>query len=750
MTDFDAKEKRALESIEKLKQPIEIPAQLRQPDFGFVLLTPRDKRPIEKDWTNIVRRFDDAVLLEHIKNGGNYGVRCGFGGLNVIDADTKEVRECAERLGETFVVQTGGGGRHYYVLCPELNKKIILFDKDKKHLGEIQSTGTQVVAPTCWHPSGNRYVVLSESPIKSVGKEQLLTVFSEYLEKTEKLLTEESDITFPIAKLIDAEKFIKHGDELQGTHPVHGSDTGQNFCVNVKKNMWHCFRCNTGGGVLSLIAVLEGLVECKDVRAGALKPKWRELVKIANEKYGLKIEDINLDNFFQIGEDGKRHWYPEGAFQEISKFYTFVKVAGDKSLYYYEGGIWRENGEEVVASFVSEHLPEKFRSQLITELVTYIRGKCFSGINLFDTNKNLICLENGVLDIDKKELMEWSPTYHLTTKLPVKYDKDAMCLNTMKFLGEVMTEQDKENMIEMIGYCLYRDMPIHKSFMLVGDGANGKSTLINVIKNFLGRDNVVSIPLQRITKDRFSLTSLINKLANLYADLPSEAIQHTGTFKMMTGNDVISAEKKFGGFTNFTNYAKFIFSCNQVPDAKDDTGAFFRRWIIINFPNKFEGDKADKNLLQTLVTEGELSGLLNLVLNGLTRLLEKGDFSFSQTTDEMRERYIRLASPVKAFVMDCIDSDTEGEVAKDTLYQNFILYCQKNNYPTMPSNTFSSKLKEVVQPLGEGQVRGGGTARLRVWRGIKLREMIVYNDSYKLSDTTTVSINDDEDFVNYL
>jgi putative DNA primase/helicase len=467
-------------------------------------------------------------------------------------------------------------------------------------------------------------------------------------------------------------------------------------------------------------------------------------------------QKINPENFFYKDEDDKLRWYPEGAFQEITKKFRFSRVVGDKTIYYYQDGIWLEGGQDIIKNFVSAYLPEKFRNFYLSELNAYVEGKCMSSQE-FDEEKNLICLANGVLNIETKELTEWSPDYHLKVRLPVKYDKDAMCPNIMKFFGEVMSQEDLENMIEMIGYCLYRDMPIHKSFMLVGDGANGKSTLINVVKNFLGRDNVVSIPLQRITKDRFSLTSLINKLANLYADLPSEAIQHTGTFKMMTGNDVISAEKKFGGFTNFTNYAKFIFSCNQVPDAKDDTGAFFRRWVIINFPNKFEGDKADKNIIGTLVTEGELSGLLNMALDGLTRLLEKGDFSFSQTTDEMRERYIRLASPVKAFVIDCIDSDTDGQVTKDTLYQNFILYCQKNNYPTMPSNTFSAKLKEAVQPLEEGQVRGEGNVRFRVWRGIKLREV----DDNKQLDTTTLSTKDESivgndstniegGFVNYL
>jgi putative DNA primase/helicase len=74
----------------------------------------------------------------------------------------------------------------------------------------------------------------------------------------------------------------------------------------------------------------------------------------------------------------------------------------------------------------------------------------------------------------------------------------------------------------------------------------------------------------------------------------------------------------------------------------DDTTAFFRRWIIIVFPNEFKpGEGADPHILEKLTTEREFSGLLNKVLDALKRLLEKGQFSHSKTTEEIREDYIR-------------------------------------------------------------------------------------------------------------
>ena len=68
---------------------------------------------------------------------------------------------------------------------------------------------------------------------------------------------------------------------------------------------------------------------------------------------------------------------------------------------------------------------------------------------------------------------------------------------------------------------------------------------------------------------------------------------------------------KFKNYFNYVNYAKLIFSCNKLPEAKDDTSAFFRRWILINFPYTFEGVNCDKKILEKLTTEKELSIYVN-------------------------------------------------------------------------------------------------------------------------------------------
>ena len=84
----------------------------------------------------------------------------------------------------------------------------------------------------------------------------------------------------------------QYGDYRYYTsHPVHGSTSGQNFHIDIAKNIFYCFRDHTGGGILQLIAILEGIIECKESVKGVLRgDKFRETLRIAKEKYQVNIE----------------------------------------------------------------------------------------------------------------------------------------------------------------------------------------------------------------------------------------------------------------------------------------------------------------------------------------------------------------------------------------------------------------------------------------------------------------------------
>jgi len=266
------------------------------------------KRPFPSGWQkNNNYKFDDQPFLDWISDDNNFGVLCGKGNLAVIDADEPEISELVQKkLPKTFTVTTGSGGKHFYFIVPDMERKIVLYDKDHKHYGEIQFTGTQVIAPGSIHPNNKRYEISRDLPIKTISLKDIEKTLSDYVNNTKNLEEwefEEIDVGeksefIDITKIINISGFKKHGREYYGAHPVHGSSTGTNFVVNPIQGTWYCFRCNSGGGALSLIAVLEGIIDCSEAKPGALKGDvFKQLVNVAQEKYDIKINNTpNIAN----------------------------------------------------------------------------------------------------------------------------------------------------------------------------------------------------------------------------------------------------------------------------------------------------------------------------------------------------------------------------------------------------------------------------------------------------------------------
>ncbi|MFZ5801649.1 MAG: bifunctional DNA primase/polymerase [Candidatus Omnitrophota bacterium] len=277
-----------------------IPVQLQRDSFGFVKLKPRSKIPFEQDWQNRPYSFRD--IESWLTQDANYGVLGGQGDLVVIDADTAVMSELIQsKLPATFTVKTPRSGHHFYYFCSEIKKKIVL-KKDDEHFGEIISVGSQVVGPGSIHPeTGTEYQVIRDLEIATVSREQIFSELIEYIpadlpqKDTE---TEVSDLSVMEVLRKAGIETKQIGRQFVGGHPVHGSTNNNNFVVNPEKNVWHCFRCGSGGGAITLIAVLERIIDCREAMPGSLRgDKFNETLKIAAEKYGFQIKrETRQDN----------------------------------------------------------------------------------------------------------------------------------------------------------------------------------------------------------------------------------------------------------------------------------------------------------------------------------------------------------------------------------------------------------------------------------------------------------------------
>lgn len=428
--------------------------------------------------------------------------------------------------------------------------------------------------------------------------------------------------------------------------------------------------------------------------------------------------------------------------EDIMSREAFATLNGSEEILRYEGGVYREGGEPFIKGEVQKiATPDVLGNNLAAEVVGNVKRSTYTPSEYFTEPSALLVLENGLLNVETFEVSSHTPEHYSLSKLPVKFDPLSECPAFKKFLGEVLYSEDIAVIQEWFGYCLHRGYPAQKAILFVGEGNNGKSTLISVLKGLLGTENISSVSLQELELNRFAKADLFCKLANLYADLPDAALKGVGTFKMLTGGDPIRGEKKFQSSFPFVNHAKLTFSCNVPPEIYEDTTAFFRRWIMIQFPHSFEGDKADKDLLKKLTTPEELAGVLNWALEGLKRLRENGwTFSNSRSTDEIRLDYIRRSSPMKAFIMDALIMNPIGRVVKKRLFEAFVKYCEKNKLPVVTDTTFFRNLPIYFakNPLQESREEVELGKRERLFIGIELRPESDWGKATPESDETKV------------
>ncbi len=329
--------------------------------------------------------------------------------------------------------------------------------------------------------------------------------------------------------------------------------------------------------------------------------------------------------------------------------------------------------------------------------------------------------------------------------IPVEYDPQADCPNFKKFVSEVVRPEDVPVVQEMMGYCLWRGTQAQTAFFLVGEGNNGKSTLLEVIKALLGEENVSHYSLYQIATDRFVVANLYGKLANLYADLEANSIPTAGMYKMLVTGDTITAQIKFKQKgLSFSNYAKMIFTGNELPSVHDESDAFFRRNLIISFPYRFYkpeeinelikqsggeiqlGDIkiADPNLKEKLTTPQELSGILNWALEGLHRLIERGwQFSRVETIDDKAKQYKAASDPVTNFASEELDvtNDPNDFVERTELLRVYYTWCDERNIPHLSRNKFYDailSLKGYTGNVKEMRIAGKMT---RAFVGLRLR-----------------------------
>ena len=426
-------------------------------------------------------------------------------------------------------------------------------------------------------------------------------------------------------------------------------------------------------------------------------------------------------------------------------------IRDDKSdeLWMYHKGIYIPEGKSYIEEFCRKILGRKYTTSFSNQVIAKIMAD--SQINkedFFDIkNKYEIAVQNGILNIKKRTLTDFTPKRIFFNKLGIDYIPGIKIDKMKEFFQEILSKDDVEVIQELFGYLLLKDYPVQKAFMFLGSGSNGKSALLTLIKEFIGDDNCSNVTLDDLQQNDFAASELFQKHVNIAGDLSNKTLTDTSKFKQITGGDRIAANRKFMTPIYFTNFAKMINACNELPQTRDLSEGFWRRWVLINFKQKFAPIKdfeklsvderkkvklADPAIIQTIMSETEMSGLLNWALNGFERITANQGFSYSKTGNEVQSEWIRKSNSFAAFCMDCLKEDYEGFVPKELLMEEYSKYCKNHRVKVESSKVIRIFITENMGCWTEQPTIKDSFERPRIWKGCKFSGNIVcslkYND----------------------
>lgn len=447
--------------------------------------------------------------------------------------------------------------------------------------------------------------------------------------------------------------------------------------------------------------------------AGLTKIESRECLKIINDYIfsvplsNNELEIIMRDEAFPADSFFEKNKFLHDKFADFIMRNDYIyRINGQ--LHIYKDGVYVPAIREIEKAII-KHIPFLKLSQR-NEVLKYIYIKAEEK-EVADAR--FIAFANGVYDITTEELLGFSPDLVVTNRVPWNYNEKAYSEIVDKTLNKIACHDItiRHLLEECIGYIFYRRNELSKFFIMVGSGANGKSSFLEMIKNLIGQDNITSLDLNDLN-ERFSIGLMAGALANIGDDISDEFMQGKSVAllkKIVSGNQVKGEFKGQDAFF-FNPYIKLLFSANEIPRIKDRTGAVMRRLVIIPFNARFSksDDDYDPYIIYKLKSQEAMEYLIQIGLDGLFDVLANNGFSESVKVEQALQEYEEENNPVLSFIKE---AQIEGRLTKD-VYEDYRNFCQDNGYTCSTLTTLTRTIKTRLNMT---------TKKIRVGNGISTK-----------------------------
>lgn len=475
---------------------------------------------------------------------------------------------------------------------------------------------------------------------------------------------EKEDITMPLVKELKKSGKIK---SIREVSPIYKLEDNESYATIQEYKEWQ------------KKGISNKVLDANEIRAEKIEKDKDNQYRIKSLKEGIKIASVNIDNYTN---NVKNFYDKQPFFYDKNKIFWFWNIIEDKWEIVDEVDLmdaldegFHFNGTTVNSGLKANYL-EAFK-----RIGRKKRPK--------EAPKKWVQFKDKAISLDSGETYTVTPDYFFTNPIPWEIGKSMDTPVIDKLFEEWVGTQYMDMLYEVIAYCCYTDYPIQIIICLHGCGRNGKGQFVKVLNRFIGHSNVCSTELDMLVGSRFEAFKLYKKLVCEMGETNFGVLKQTSMLKKLCGGDLIGFEMKNKNPFDDYNYSKMMISSNSLPTSADESDGFYRRWLIIDFPNEF---KEGKDIVKT-IPDYEYNNLAKKVAYILPRLLKKGSFLNQGDIKQRREKYILASNPLTIFIRQCCIKDEVEYVSYNKLYTAYVKFLIHNKKRRVKMGEFRHALE---------------------------------------------------------
>lgn len=363
----------------------------------------------------------------------------------------------------------------------------------------------------------------------------------------------------------------------------------------------------------------------------------------------------------------------------------------------FDGKKWNWLSKIALHNFIVNENKECIHPAHLDYFVKAIKSTCYIEALGIKQPEGLINVNNGVIEIKTGKLLPHSHKNLFRYCAPVDFDPSAECPSWYNFLLEVFQRNLElcDLAQRLFGYVLIGGRPfLHRAFVLYGNGRNGKSTFLEILRAVIGTDAYSTVSMSKLDKE-FSIVNIDGKLANIVEETPNDEI-NAEIFKTMVGGGEVQASHKGFDEYSFKCNARFIFACNDMPVFKDKSVGLEERLVFIPFNRYFTEEERDIKMVEKLLKE--LPGILNWALDGVKLIMGDPKIPDYEIIKTSKEEYRAETNPVYSWFNEEIEVCANApEISVASIYRKYSDDAQENGNRPFSKDKFMKQFRSLVK-----------------------------------------------------